>query len=41
MFLNLTKLENGLDIKVPLFINKGDLVKVDTRTGSYVERAKE
>lgn len=35
------KLENGLDIKVPLFINKGDLVKVDTRTGSYVERAKE
>lgn len=34
------KLENGLDIKVPLFINKGDLIRVDTRTGDYVERVK-
>lgn len=33
-------LENGLKVKVPLFINQGDKVKVDTRTGEYVERAK-
>lgn len=33
-------LENGLKIKVPLFINVGDRVVVDTRTGEYVERAK-
>ena len=33
-------LENGFKVKVPLFINVGDKVKVDTRTGEYVERAK-
>lgn len=33
-------LENGLQVKVPLFINKGDKVKVDTRTSQYMERAK-
>ena len=33
-------LENGSSVKVPLFINKGDKVVVDTRTGEYVERAK-
>lgn len=33
-------LENGLRMKVPLFINTGDSVKVDTRTGQYIERAK-
>lgn len=32
------ELENGLEIKVPLFINPGDKIKVDTRTGEYVER---
>jgi len=32
------ELENGLQIKVPLFINKGDKIKVDTRTGDYIER---
>lgn len=32
-------MENGLSIKVPLFINKGDKVRVDTRTSSYIERA--
>ena len=32
------KLETGIDIQVPLFINKGDIVKVDTRTGNYLER---
>jgi elongation factor P len=33
-------LENGTEIRVPLFINTGDTVKVDTRTGEYVERVK-
>ncbi len=32
------KLETGAVIKVPLFINEGDVIKVDTRTGAYVER---
>jgi elongation factor P len=32
------KLETGINIQVPLFINKGDIIKVDTRTGSYLER---
>lgn len=32
-------LENGLTVKVPLFIKNGDKVKVDTRTGSYTERS--
>jgi elongation factor P len=32
--------ETGAEIRVPLFINQGDLVKIDTRTASYVERAK-
>lgn len=32
-------LETGVAIKVPLFINPGDIVKVDTRTGAYIERA--
>ena len=32
------KLETGLTIKVPLFINNGDIIKVDTRTGEYLER---
>jgi elongation factor P len=31
-------LETGLRITVPLFINTGDMVKVDTRTGDYLER---
>lgn len=34
-------LETGAVIRVPLFINVGDLLKVDTRTGAYVSRAKE
>ena len=33
-------LENGLKLKVPLFINIGDSITVDTRSGDYVERAK-
>ncbi len=34
------KFEKGTTIKVPLFINVGDYVKIDTRTGDYVERVK-
>jgi translation elongation factor P len=39
---NVTKpaeLETGTEIRVPLFINEGDLIRVDTRTGEYMERA--
>lgn len=32
--------ETGAEIKVPLFISEGDKVKIDTRTGDYLERAK-
>ena len=32
------KLETGITIQVPLFINNEDVIKVDTRTGSYLER---
>jgi len=40
---NVTKpatLETGAEIKVPLFINPGDKIKIDTRTGEYLERCK-
>jgi len=33
-------LENGLVVKVPLFIKVGEIIRVDTRSGAYVERAK-
>lgn len=33
-------LENNIKVRVPLFINKGDKVRVDTRTSEYVERVK-
>ncbi len=33
-------LENGVEIRVPLFINTGDNVKIDTKTGAYIERVK-
>jgi elongation factor P len=32
--------DSGSEIKVPLFMNEGDWVKIDTRTGAYVERIK-
>ena len=32
-------LETGAEIKVPLFINTGDKIRIDTRTGEYMERA--
>jgi elongation factor P len=39
---NVTKpatLETGAEIKVPLFINEGEMIRIDTRTGEYMERA--
>jgi len=35
------KLETGAVVRVPLFIQEGELIRVDTRTGVYVSRAKE
>jgi elongation factor P len=40
---NVTKpatVETGAEIKVPIFINEGDVIKVDSSSGSYVERVK-
>ena len=34
------KLETGTEIRVPLFVNEGDKLKIDTRSGAYVERVK-
>ena len=34
------KLETGASVNVPLFVNEGDILKIDTRTGGYVERVK-
>jgi len=33
--------ETGATVNVPLFINEGDKIKIDTATGSYMERVKE
>jgi elongation factor P len=33
------KLESGVTVRVPLFVNEGDRVRVDTRSGEYVSRA--
>ena len=32
-------LETGCEIRVPLFINEGEMIRIDTRTGEYMERA--
>ncbi len=40
---NVTKsatVETGAEVKVPIFINQGDKIKIDTRTGAYLERVK-
>ncbi len=34
------KVETGASVNVPLFINEGDKIKIDTATGSYMERVK-
>jgi elongation factor P len=33
-------IETGAVVQVPLFVNEGDRIRVDTRTGNYIERAK-
>lgn len=33
-------LETGASVKVPLFVNEGEIIKVDTRSGEYMERVK-
>jgi elongation factor P len=33
------ELETGVSVDVPLFVNEGDRVRVDTRSGEYVSRA--
>ena len=34
-------IETGAEVRVPLFINEGDKIRIDTRTGAYCERVKE
>jgi len=36
--LKTARIEGGYEIQVPLFINQGDIVKIDTRTGKYADR---
>ena len=38
--LKAATLETGVEIRVPLFINTGDNIKIDTQTGDYIERVK-
>ena len=33
-------LETGAKIQVPMFVNEGEVIRVDTRTGEYMERVK-
>ena len=33
-------LETGITIQVPMFVNEGDVIRIDTRTGEYMERVK-
>lgn len=33
--------QTGAEVRVPLFVNEGDLIKIDTRTGAYMERVKQ
>lgn len=35
------KVETGAEVRVPLFINQGDLIKIESATGSYMERVKQ
>ena len=34
------KVETGAEVKVPMFINEGEMIRIDTRTGEYLERVK-
>jgi elongation factor P len=35
------KIDTGYEVGVPIFINQGDCIRIDTRTGKYVERVKQ
>lgn len=35
------KVETGAEVRVPLFISEGDKIKIDTKTGAYMERVKQ
>jgi len=32
------EVEGGAKVRAPLFVNEGDIIRIDTRTGEYVER---
>ncbi len=34
------KMETGAMVRVPLFVNEGDVLRIDTRTGDYISRGK-
>jgi elongation factor P len=34
-------LETGAVVKVPFYLNEGDVIKIDTRTGTFIERVKQ
>jgi elongation factor P len=34
-------IETGMEIRVPLFVNQGDKVRVDTKSGAYMERVRD
>ena len=34
----MAKVETGYEVRVPLFITEGDVLRIDTRTGNYIER---
>jgi elongation factor P len=36
----IAKLETGAVVKVPLFLNEGEVIRVDTRSAAYIARAK-
>ena len=36
----LVKLETGISMQVPMFVNEGDVIRIDTRSGEYMERVK-
>lgn len=38
--LKLAQIDNGYEIQIPLFVNQGDWVRIDTRTGKYADRVK-
>ncbi len=36
----IVKLETGINMQVPMFVNEGDVIRIDTRSGEYMERVK-